>query len=133
MGKYTQFAPVKSDKNDLMNKLFKNENQYNVPPGDEVVIRKTVYETAKAYMYPLDKPQMGDINIFPKGVNLNFSGVPDEPEKQAPNQLNVKWTNPGDPANGYFPDITSPGPGKTTGIDKSTDPKISPIDIKPNL
>jgi len=37
----------------------------------------------------------------------------------------------GGPANAYVPDISSPGPGKTDGIDKNVNPKISVGDIKP--
>jgi hypothetical protein len=61
----------------------------------------------------------------------------------APNVASVKWdssktgfnesvTNSGGPANPYTPDMSSPGPGKTDGVDKSVDPEIKAEDIKPN-
>jgi len=48
----------------------------------------------------------------------------------SPDVTKVKWTNPGDPANPYAPDITSPGPGLTDGKDKSVDPKIAIADLQ---
>ena len=42
------------------------------------------------------------------------------------------WKNPGDPANAYVPDLSSPGPGKTDPSDKSSDPQIKASDVKPN-
>lgn len=60
--------------------------------------------------------QAGDLQMFPTGVDLTFGGAPDTSK--------VKWVNPGDPANGYIPDVTSPtaGPGHTQGTDKTGDP-----------
>ena len=66
----------------------------------------------------------GDLAMFPTGVDLDFKG--------SPNLDDVKWTNAGDPANPYTPDISSPGPGKTAGTDKADDPGITPADIHPN-
>ena len=45
----------------------------------------------------------------------------------------VVWKKPGDPANSYVPDLSSPGPGKTEGIDKNVDPEIKSTDIKPTF
>ena len=36
------------------------------------------------------------------------------------------------PATSFSPDLSSPGPGKTEGIDKSANPEIKSSDIKPN-
>jgi|SRR5581483_765442 len=60
--------------------------------------------------------QAGDLGMFPSGVDLTYGGAPDVSK--------VKWAKPGDPANGYIPDVTSPtaGPGHTQGTDKTGDP-----------
>ena len=60
--------------------------------------------------------QAGDLGMFPTGVDLTYGAAPDVSK--------VKWKNPGDPANGYIPDVTSPtaGPGHIQGTDKTGDP-----------
>jgi len=67
-------------------------------------------------LQPKGGVQAGDLGMFPTGVNLAFQGGPDVSK--------IKWKNPGDPANGYIPDVTSPtaGPGHTQGTDKTGDP-----------
>lgn len=67
----------------------------------------------------------GDPDMFGTGVSMNFG--------EAPQTQDVAWEDPGDPANPYVPDLTSPGPGKTDGTDKDSDPQIKPEDIKPNF
>ena len=135
-GKYTQYAPPASDKNTLLNKLFHSADSTQKPivqdlVGKETDARAAVVDIAKAQLQPAH--QAGDLGYFPAGVDLDFTGKsasvqpPDTAEGK-----DVKWTNPGDPANSYVPDITSPGPGKTNGIDKSQDPKIAVKDLKPN-
>ena len=42
------------------------------------------------------------------------------------------WKKSGDPANSFSPDLSSPGPGKTDGTDKSADPELKSSDIKPS-
>lgn len=68
--------------------------------------------------------QAGDLGMFPTGVDLTFEGRTLTPPNSPPDVASVKWVNPGDPANGYVPDITSPtaGPGHTEGTDKTGDP-----------
>jgi len=68
--------------------------------------------------------QQGDLGMFPTGVDLTFGASPDVSK--------VKWAKPGDPANGYIPDITSPtaGPGHTQGTDKTGDPTGTIPEIK---
>jgi hypothetical protein len=68
--------------------------------------------------------QAGDLGMFPIGVDLTFSGQTLSPPNSPPDTSKVVWTNPGDPANGYIPDITSPtaGPGHTEGTDKTGNP-----------
>lgn len=135
-GKYTVYAPPASDKNNLLNKLFHSSDAVEKPVvqdlvGKEEDVRKAIIEIAKANLTPVH--QAGDLGYFPSGVDLDFSGKsasvqpPDTAEGK-----DVKWTRPGDAATSYFPDISSPGPGKTDGLDKDADPKLTVKDIKPN-
>ena len=125
-GKYTQYAPPTSDKNTLLNKLFHSSDATEKPivqdlVGKENDARDAVVAIAKAQLTPAH--QAGDLGYFPSGVDLNFAG--------APKTEDVKWALAGDPANPYAPDISSPGPGKTLGSDKSADPQIKVTDLKP--
>lgn len=126
-GKYTTYAPPANDKNTFLNKVFHSEDAKQKPivqdlVGKETEAREAVVAIAKVELTPAQ--QQGDLNYFPQGVALNFAG--------APNTADVKWTQAGDPSNPYAPDITSPGPGKTEGLQKDEDPKISVTDLKPN-
>lgn len=126
-GKYTVYAPPASDKNTLLNRLFNSKDAVQKPltqdlVGKEEEARKSIVELAKSLLQPAH--QVGDLRTFPEGVDLNFGG--------APKIEDVKWVNPGDPANAYAPDPSSPGPGKTAGTDKATDPQLKPSDLKPN-
>jgi hypothetical protein len=142
-GRYTTYVPTASPRNEMLSKLFNAKS----PKGD---IYGKAYETNNAAaaasavtraidndkgMLPADNTQAGDLSMFPNGVKFNFS--------DAPNVANVKWDSPkfspsgvvtnfGGPANAYVPDISSPGAGKTQGIDKDVDPKITTADIKPD-
>jgi hypothetical protein len=93
--------------------------------GDETKAQAAVFAVATSDpgqdpngggIQPKGGVQAGDLGMFPTGVDLTFKGSPDVSK--------VKWTNPGDPANGYIPDVTSPtaGPGHTAGADKTGDP-----------
>jgi len=65
-------------------------------------------------------------------VDLTFKGGGDSTQTP-PNThegKDVKWTGAGGPANSYVPDISSPGPGKTEGDQKTVDPGIKTTDIK---
>lgn len=129
-GKYTQYAAEASPKNTLLNKLFKGNTTVPNPmtdlEGKELDARKEILDIAKAVLTPA--VQHGDPGQFPSGVNLKFEG---DPNGTTPPDLDkVAWTKPGDPANGYMPDITSPGPGVTDPLAKDTDPKIKVVDIK---
>lgn len=126
-GKYTVYAPPASDKNALLNKLFHSEDTVEKPltqdlVGKELDARAAILAIAQVKLQPTH--QDGDVGMFPAGVDLDFSGAPDVSA--------VKWTNPGDPAAPYIPDVSSPGPGKTEGAEKDVDPNIKLTDIKPN-
>ncbi len=144
-GKYTKYAPTATPAHQLLDKLFTSKDPIKQSPvqglvGKETTARAAVVALATAPvvngvggLQPSDGVQQGDAAVFPQGVNLDFSGKlasiqpPDTAEG-----ADVVWKNPGDPANSYVPDITSPGPGKTDGLDKDVDPKIEAKDIKPN-
>lgn len=132
-GRYTAYVPAASPRNEMLSKLFnaKSEKgdiygkayQTDLTAAAAEVIKKAT-DNEKG-LVPADGTQAGDINMFPEGVKINFSGAPDIPKE-------VKWKRPGDAANAYVPDLSSPGAGKTLGIEKEVDPKIEVNDIKPN-
>lgn len=143
-GKYTQYAPTATTAHTLLDKLFTSKDAKQFSPVQGLVGKETdarnatlALATAKVVLgvggiQPSDGVQQGDASMFPQGVNLDYSGKlasiqpPDTAEGK-----DVVWKNPGDPANSYMPDITSPGPGKTDGKDKDTNPTIAVKDIKP--
>jgi hypothetical protein len=107
----------------------------NIKAAEAAVAAATsvVGPDGKGGILPSNGIQAGDSSMFPTGVNLSF--------RDAPNLAEVKWdskkfsfdgavTNSGGPANPYTPDVSSPGPGKTLGIDKDVDPKITVADVK---
>jgi len=120
-GRYTTYLPIISEKVVRLSKLFKGglEDLYNGAKNNGDAAKAAVV-VAKSEING-----KGDRDIFGDGVSLSYA--------DSPNTTEVKWKNPGDPANAYFPDITSPGPGKTQGIDKDTNPKIKPVDVKPDF
>jgi hypothetical protein len=137
-GKYTTYVPVSSTRNTLLRKLFnaKASNGAGVFYGkldqaDNGDAAKAAVASATAPvvngiggLLPKGGNQSGDPQMFPTGVSLSYGNAPDVSA--------VAWKNPGDPANPYVPDITSPGPGKTDPLDKDADPSISYSDLKPN-
>jgi hypothetical protein len=131
LGKYTTYVGgVATDAHKLLAKLFP-ASPFATPltAGDEKAAQKMIVDVATAKvdasgvggLQPSDGVQQGDLGMFPTGVPLGFGASPDV--------SSVKWTNAGDPANPYFPDITSPGPGKTDGKDKTTDPGLKTSDV----
>ena len=130
-GKYTVYAPLASTKNTMLAKLFSNSPYANFV-GKEEDYRKVVVASGNANL--ISGLQAGD-SYFGKGVNLDYSGTPDLNTvawDSTKSGFNDAVTNAGGPANAYTPDLSSPGPGKTDGTDKSDNPNISAEDIKPN-
>ena len=135
-GKYTNFAPPATAKNTLLNKLFHSSDAVHQSPTQDMVgqendARLAIVALAKTNLTP--SFQQGDLGYFPAGVDLDYTGV--HASVQAADTAegaDVKWTLAGDPANSYVPDISSPGPGKTDGTDKATDPAIKVADLKPS-
>jgi len=139
LGRYTTYVGGSaSDAHKLLSKLFPASAAYptmqalqgDLPAGNEAAAQKVIQANATAKvdstgvggLQPSDGVQQGDLGMFPTGVPLGFGASPDV--------TTVKWQNPGDPANPYAPDITSPGPGLTDGKDKNVDPKISVQDLQ---
>lgn len=144
-GKYTNYAASLTDAHTLLNKLFHSSDAVEVPPTQDLVGKETearaaiialatakVDATGVGGLVPSDGIQAGDPGMFPDGVDLSFNGaVGLAPPNSPPDVSTVKWTNPGDPATPYFPDLSSPGPGRTEGTDKDVDPKLAVSDVKP--
>lgn len=129
-GKYTTYAPAATPRNALLNKLFKGNSAISNPlqdlTGKETDAIAQTVARAKALLSPT--VQQGDAGFFPSGVHMDYSGDPNGTSN--PDLSKVGWTQAGDPANGYMPDITSPGPGNTDPHTKDVDPKIAVPDIK---
>lgn len=121
-GKYTTYAPSVSRQ--ILTKIFK-DSPFGEKKNEEVL--KDVVTLANQVLKPAH--QDGDIGHFSKGVDLDYSGK--SASSGPPDLSAVKWDKAGAPANPYMPDITSPGPGKTDGLDKDEDPKISVADVLP--
>lgn len=135
-GKYTKYA-IPADtaktqqgaKNNLLHKMFgqntdpaKLPPQMELGPGKEDDVRVAILKIGRLYMQGDVQP--GDADHFPNGVDMSYGTAPDLTQ--------VEWAAAGGPANAYVPDITSPGPGLTNGVDKDVDPQISTTDIKAN-
>jgi hypothetical protein len=135
LGKYTTYVGgAQTAAHTLLSKLFPaGPFATMVANADEVKAR--AYIEAESTMklsngvsglQPSDGIQAGDLGMFPNGVDLSFAmRAPSSPASTPPDVSTVKWTKPGDPANPYIPDITSPGPGLTDGTDKNVDPQIT--------
>ena len=135
-GRYTTYVPTSSTRNTLLWKLFNKkapndagvfyggqEPSNNVAAAAAAVARATADVTnGVGGLTPANGQQVGDAGMFPNGVDLSFGN--------APNLSDVKWRNAGDPANSFAPDVSSPGPGKTSGLDKSENPELSIKDFK---
>jgi hypothetical protein len=135
-GKYTTYVPPKSPRRTFFENLFKGDSTTS-PPFYGV-------DQADAYKYAAKEGndilraaatsgiQAGDAQHFPDGVDFTYGGA--KASIQAPDTskgADDAWVNAGDPANSYVPDLSSPGPGKTDGVDKSANPKIKSSDVKP--
>jgi hypothetical protein len=122
-GKYTVYAPESNAKNTLLAKLFPTSPTSNFI-GNEQGYRDVVVTSGNQYLTVVD--QKGD-PYFGAFVELNYPRSPDILAG-----ADGDWKNAGDPANSFAPDVSSPGPGKTDGSDKSEDPKIKASDLKPS-
>jgi len=146
-GRYTTYVPKKSPRNERLSNLFNARPAASgQPTGDfygsaypeqdeaakAAVARATANVDANGVggLIPANGMQSGDPQMFPKGVDLGFGTHLDTDDPNAtPNLEDVKWSKPGDPANAYVPDVSSPGAGKTEGVDKDEDPKLTVTDM----
>jgi hypothetical protein len=142
LGKYTSYVGggAATAAHALLARLFPaSPYAKQIANGDEKAAQAVAQAAATAKvvagvggLQPSDGIQAGDLGMFPAGVDLTFAySVGQTPPNAVPDVSKVKWANPGDPANPFTPDITSPGPGLTAGTDKNVDPKISANDINP--
>jgi hypothetical protein len=122
-GKYTVYAPESNAKNTLLGKLFP------ASPMSEFVGKENEYRaqvTAIGNQYLTPAVAVGD-KYFGTGVDLNYALSPDVLAG-----AEGMWKAAGDPATSFFPDVSSPGPGRTEGVDKNSDPGIKSSDVKPS-
>jgi len=141
LGRYTSYVGggAATVAHALLSKLFPGGPlATQVANGDEKGAQALAQASATAKvtngvggLQPTGGVQAGDLGMFPSGVDLSFNYNIGNPPNSSPDVSTVKWTKAGDPANPYTPDITSPGPGRTDGVDKDVDPKIAAADINP--
>jgi len=145
-GKYTTYASPKGPRTDLLNKLFGNAPDNVRPPAqgtsskavDEASARAAVLAIATAKVdaqgvggiAPSDGQQQGDLGLYPSKVDLNFGNSPDVSKVTWTSANSPSGISSGGPAHPYAPDPSSPGPGKTEGLDKTADPGVTPNDMK---
>ena len=120
-GRYTTYVPTITAKTTYLQKLFKG-GLAGLYDGQTSNIAAAAAASANAVKLIDGK---GDPDLFGAGVAFGYG--------DAPKTSDVKWANPGDPANPYVPDLSSPGPGKTDGVEKDVNPQIKTTDIKPNF
>lgn len=137
-GKYTSYAPPSSEKNTLLDKMFPNSPTSGFV-GKEAEYRAAVLALATANvnaagvggLTPQDGVQKGDPGMALGEVDLNYTLAPDITVVTHDSANTPSGNAAGGPATPYFADLTSPGPGKTDGVDKVGDPRITIVDIKP--
>lgn len=157
-GRYTTYVPVTSDRplgqsrNNLLWSLFNGRSDKGKFLGEttgrqtdnnaaaNAVLARAISNVSSdgiGGISPSNGQQAGDSTIFPSGVNLKYTGAPNLSEvtwdSQKSNIYGQTPTKSGSPANAYVPDISSPGPGKTEGIDKDQNPGITPSDVNPGF
>lgn len=120
-GRYTTYLPVTTAKTTRLQKLFPGGFS-ELYEGETSNAAAAVKASARAVGV---LNGVGDPDLFGAGVDLKYGAAPDTTD--------VEWKNPGDPATAYFPDLSSPGPGKTDGVDKDANPGIEITDVKPNF
>ena len=132
-GKYTTYVPV--NRRTLLEKLFKGDDK--IAPPFYGMTQEEALKAANEFGDNILKAGATDgyvdtVTYGPGTGKVDLTYQNRVVDATALEVENVKWTKPGDPANPYVPDISSPGPGKTDGVDKEVDPKITITDVKPN-
>jgi hypothetical protein len=127
-GKYTTYNEVKSPKKDFRDSLFKG-GPFNGLSAEDVKTQVVANGNKILRAGETGGITKGDPNMFPNDVDLSYSG---EGLPFGPANGNVPTDRAGDPMNTFVPDVSSPGPGKTDGVDKdpALNPKKTPEDYK---
>jgi hypothetical protein len=145
-GRYTVYVPPKSMRRTFFEKLFRGDGSpfeavvgstghpapYIGMDQNDAIAQAALNGNNILRAAATDGIITGDPGYFPEGVDLKFTGrgtgtdIPDFAKG-----ADGLWKQPGDPANSYVPDLSSPGPGRTQGTDKDVDPKIKANDLKP--
>ena len=140
-GKYTTYNSNSSKRKDFLASLFKGSpyadkgpeqvRQEVVALGNQV-LRAGATAVGELTVGPSVGTVSGDGQMFPKGVDLTYTG---KNLPYGPADGSVKVNVAGAPMNAYVPDVSSPGPGKTDGLDKNPElnPKLSPEEYKPGF
>ena len=129
-GTYTKYSDNNSPRKIFMNRLFKANSAYK---GSEY----NHYDNEKAMSVIVEegnnvlraRTQSGDPEMFPNGVDMSYTGkfASSTPPGAKFDEKFVP-TKAGDPMNAFVPDISSPGPGRTEGVEKELEnnPKYTP-------
>lgn len=152
-GKYTTYnVPATDPKKPLLEKMFKGAGD-NTPPfigldqqkaTAEAVARGNNILRAKEWAGAGENPLPAGDGIVDSGdigfgkVDLTFQGrglaiTPPNTLIDSADGKAIGTGLAGMPASPYFPDITSPGPGKTEGVDKEGAGPIAPQEVRPQL
>lgn len=112
-GKYSIYAVDRSVKSLLFERLFPGKKNISSPyagltQAEAIIVAN---EAGQEYLRGGETGIQNGDPLTVGSVSLAYSGAPDTTK--------VRWGSPGDPINGYVSDITSPGPGKTGGVDKN--------------
>ena len=136
LGRYTQYVGALSAAHTLLGKLFPGgpfaaQTETGDEKGAQAIVQTAAVAPVDASgvggLLPSKGVQSGDPGMFPNGVDLTFAGATVFGSNSPPDVSTVKWTNPGDPANPYIPDPTSPGVGNAV---QQSNPGISVSDIE---
>lgn len=131
-GKYTTYISSDTTKTTFFRKLY-GTSPFSDPSvyakDDNIKVAEAVAQAGNAFLLAVGngRVQDGDSGHFPNGVSMDYSYAAED-AAAAPDLTTVKWSDRGDPANPYFPDLVS----AVDAVPRDTDPSIKPTDIKPN-
>lgn len=122
-GKYTAYYnnafAGNEEKKTRLEAIYSNGVFTAAGPYNQVDVIRTGNERILAIQNPesgTEFLQLGDINMFPDGVFMDFRGT--STDENAADISTVEWKKAGDPLNPYVPDVRSPG--AAPGIDLSS-------------
>jgi hypothetical protein len=124
-GRYTTFVPIKSARNSVLKSVYNDRygSKADIYEGSKSFDNfSTAQVAAENSLKIKNKDEI--LEYWSEGISLFYKGAPDV--------SSVKFVNPGDPANPYVPDLSSPGVNQ--GVPSIySDPGISINDVKPNF